>query len=83
MRRTLLSLALSTVLAAFTGCACDCCNPSGNACGCHLRPGLCCDRQGPQDGQQQAGNGGVVSWPYYTLRGPRDFLEANPQSIGP
>ena len=41
------------------------------------------DRQGPQDGQQQAGNGGVVSWPYYTLRGPRDFLEANPQSIGP
>jgi hypothetical protein len=80
MRRTLLSLAFSMVLAAFAGCACnDCCNP----CGCHVCPGGCCNRQGPQDGQQQAGAGGVVSWPYYTVRGPRDFLETNPQSIGP
>jgi hypothetical protein len=32
---------------------------------------------------QQAGGGGTVSYPYYTLRGPRDFLETHPQSIGP
>jgi hypothetical protein len=24
-----------------------------------------------------------VAYPYYNLRGPRDFLERNPQSIGP
>ena len=27
--------------------------------------------------------GGAVAYPYYNLRGPRDFLERNPQSIGP
>jgi hypothetical protein len=26
---------------------------------------------------------GVVTYPYYTLRGPRDFLQRNPQPIGP
>jgi hypothetical protein len=26
---------------------------------------------------------GAVAYPYYNLRGPRDFLERNPQSIGP
>jgi hypothetical protein len=26
---------------------------------------------------------GAVTYPYYTLRGPRDFLLANPPSIGP
>ena len=27
--------------------------------------------------------GGQVAYPYYTNRGPRDFLARNPQSIGP
>lgn len=31
--------------------------------------------QGPPTGQ--------VAYPYYTVRGPRDFLQANPPSIGP
>ena len=26
---------------------------------------------------------GAITYPYYTLRGPRDFLARNPQSIGP
>jgi hypothetical protein len=26
---------------------------------------------------------GVVTYPYYTTRGPRDFLDRNPQPIGP
>jgi hypothetical protein len=26
---------------------------------------------------------GQVTYPYYTLRGPRDFLARNPRSIGP
>lgn len=26
---------------------------------------------------------GAVAYPYYTNRGPRDFLQANPPSIGP
>ena len=26
---------------------------------------------------------GQVTYPYYTLRGPRDFLDRNPPSIGP
>ncbi len=29
------------------------------------------------------GTGGVVAYPYYTTRGPRDFLVDNPPSIGP
>jgi hypothetical protein len=26
---------------------------------------------------------GAIAYPYYTLRGPRDFLASNPSSIGP
>jgi hypothetical protein len=26
---------------------------------------------------------GAITYPYYTVRGPRDFLAKNPQSIGP
>jgi len=26
---------------------------------------------------------GAVAYPYYTTRGPRDFLASNPPSIGP
>jgi hypothetical protein len=38
---------------------------------------------GLNGGDLQAGQGATVSYPYYTLRGPRDFLETHPQSIGP
>jgi hypothetical protein len=76
MRNTFLLLAASTFLAMFVGCACNNCGSPCKAC------------QGKAAGQgqqqaQQAGPGGVVSYPYYTLRGPRDFLVTHPQSTGP
>ena len=45
--------------------------------------GLANSRTGRRSRRQQAGPGGTVSYPYYTTRGPRDFLETHPQSIGP
>ncbi len=82
MRHKLFALAASTFLAVMAGCACNnnCCN-RGNSC----PPAGCAGRGcagGPAAGQQ-GGPTGVVSYPYYTVRGPRDFLETNPQSIGP
>ena len=77
MRHTFLVLAASTFLALLAGCACNnnCCNnQSGKAAGV-VPP--------TASKPQQAGPGGAVSYPYYTIRGPRDFLETHPQSIGP
>ncbi len=51
-----------------------------------FRPGcLCKDRcAGQQYEQAPAGPAtGAVTYPYYTTRGPRDFLAKNPNSIGP
>lgn len=43
--------------------------------------------QGASQGASQAGAAGpatgAVTYPYYTTRGPRDFLAKNPPSIGP
>lgn len=40
---------------------------------------------GPAPGYGAYGGpaGGQVAYPYYTTRGPRDFLSPNPRSIGP
>lgn len=72
---------------------CKSCNDScdedqGRGCrecggrGCGL-----CRHHGQADGdQQQAQAGpatGTVTYPYYTTRGPRDFLAKHPESIGP
>jgi hypothetical protein len=77
MRHTFLAVAASTLLATVSGCACNnCCNPC-NA-GQH-KPAA----EHAAAAQQQVGPGGAVSYPYYTTRGPRDFLETHPQSIGP
>jgi len=38
---------------------------------------------GGQDGFTDGPPSGQVAYPYYTNRGPRDFLARNPQSIGP
>jgi hypothetical protein len=63
------------------------CAPGGGGCG----PGDCspgCARAsggGPMDdGSAFAGpTTGAVAYPYYTTRGPRDFLATNPRGIGP
>ncbi|RIK83550.1 MAG: hypothetical protein DCC67_05870 [Planctomycetota bacterium] len=74
------------------GCgACDGC-ASGGACqrlaeriasgGCH--GGLCPTGSYPEyPAFQQGPPVGQVAYPYYTTRGPRDFLLNNPPHIGP
>ncbi|MBN2127846.1 MAG: hypothetical protein JW741_00035 [Sedimentisphaerales bacterium] len=65
-------------------CGPDCGPNCGTDCGdcgqcercCRLR-GLC--RQPINPGPPT----GAVAYPYYTTRGPRDFLSSNPRSIGP
>lgn len=59
------------------------CGPGSRMCGamagCNPHAGGYPEAQnfnpGPQSGQ--------VAYPYYTVRGPRDFLRNNPPSIGP
>jgi hypothetical protein len=62
---------------------CPPCGPGGN---CDGSPG--CARSGgdggPADESAFAGPPtGGVTYPYYTTRGPRDFLATNPRGIGP
>jgi hypothetical protein len=57
----------------------------GHRC-CLLRGCFAKHRQHDGGGQEVAAPGpasGAVAYPYYNLRGPRDFLVRNPQSIGP
>ncbi|MGI9429658.1 MAG: hypothetical protein ACR2NM_13435 [Bythopirellula sp.] len=78
-------------------CGCDsggagnCSACGGNGCGlCQRMVGRiasgCCPHKG---GYPEAYNynpsppSGQVAYPYYTVRGPRDFLRNNPPSIGP
>ncbi len=51
----------------------DCCRECGGR-GCKL-----CQREQPCAGPAT----GAVTYPYYTTRGPRDFLAKHPESIGP
>lgn len=95
MKRFFLGLMLVASIAATTGCGCcggrPLCNLFGNC-------GLCKDKQGCGGGDCQAGCAdccgtdpgqyggpatGAVTYPYYTTRGPRDFLAKDPRSIGP
>ncbi len=71
MRHTFLVVAASSLLALVAGCACNTCCNQCNSC------------QGKAVQQPQQAPSGNVSYPYYTNRGPRDFLETHPQSIGP
>jgi len=56
------------------GCGCPCCAPG---------PGCCC-ASGDQNYNFAPGPPtGQTAYPYYTVRGPRDFLQSNPQPLGP
>ncbi|HLA84681.1 MAG TPA: hypothetical protein VJL29_07800 [Thermoguttaceae bacterium] len=60
-----------------TGCCEGCGDPACNG-GCGLRDRLC--------GREYVNPGpptGAVSYPYYTVRGPRDFLMKSPSPLGP
>ena len=97
MKRTIFVMLAVAALGMMTGCLHRHCRdnacPQAEACpaddGCHhfgLLKG-CCARHQCRDGGQEAAAPGpssaAVAYPYYNLRGPRDFLERNPQSIGP
>jgi hypothetical protein len=68
---------------------CGCCHDGcGSSCGGYDSCGGCggcdsCVAGGPNSssGGMMAG-GGSVTYPYYTTRGPRDYLASNPRSIG-
>jgi hypothetical protein len=84
MRNIFLLLAAVALLAAVSGCACcshGSCQDAPEGCqgcptGCHRGAG----GGGPDAGLAAPA---TVAYPYYTTRGPRDFLDRNPQSIGP
>lgn len=94
MKRAMLLLAAALTLTA-TGCAGNRCSCGGNGCGPgQLRPrgfalhrdhgGMLGHRGGPgaaDEGMPGPGSA-AIGYPYYTVRGPRDFLVDNPPSIG-
>jgi hypothetical protein len=61
------------------GYCCTCCGPPAPGC-----PVCCCGASGDHHYNFQPGPPvAQTAYPYYTLRGPRDFLLDNPPSIGP
>jgi len=42
-----------------------------------------CRLWGRCKGSARGPSTGAITYPYYTVRGPRDFLAADPRSIGP
>ena len=58
-----------------SGCGCGACDP-GHLCG---RPLLCRRNMASDPGPPI----GAVTYPYYTVHGPRDFLASDPRPIGP
>jgi len=99
MKRALLLLVVVLVLAGFSGCAqqpvaanggdpdvqpCACgrrawCWPFRNVCcgPCRERAAAPAAMAPPQPPIE------AITYPYYTIRGPRDFLERTPSPIGP
>jgi hypothetical protein len=81
MKLASFTLLAALVLAGLSGCAEDqACRQAamgqqggGDGRGCCRGPMP--DTPGPPTAE--------VTYPYYTLHGPRDFLDANPRSIGP
>jgi hypothetical protein len=60
----------------------DPCRPLCRACGGH-GCALCRGRGRGDEASNPGPATGAVTYPYYTTRGPRDFLAKNPSSIGP
>ncbi len=80
-----------------TCCSDSCCGNCGQGGSCACRQGSNCGACGGagcslcphSGGYPEPANfnpsppTGQTAYPYYTVRGPRDFLQANPRSIGP
>jgi hypothetical protein len=87
MRRLVYGLAFLGLIGAFSGCQSVCNNCRG---GLHGPPRVAGGAAGSVNGhhyrpetEPAGGPVGQVAYPYYTIRGPRDFLVDNPPSIGP
>jgi hypothetical protein len=69
------------------GCGDGGCGGGCSSCGGGGGPGSYAARGPRNSGGQPAFDdgppGGQVAYPYYTNRGPRDFLARDPRSIGP
>ena len=93
MRRALFALLAIVALAGLSGCAHDRVATNGGPVvgrDGHLghveriRGGRHAGRADDDpDGYVSGPPVAQVAYPYYTLRGPRDFLDRNPPSIGP
>jgi hypothetical protein len=59
------------------------CNDPARRPFCRLCRGRGCERCCEQACDAPGPATGAVTYPYYTVRGPRDFLAKNPSSIGP
>ena len=99
MKRAFLTLLTVTLVAGLSGCChdrmCRQKHGTGTAGALQASPTKCpktCQNQSPRG--RGRGNvceeafapgppSGSVSYPYYTTRGPRDFLDRDPMSIGP
>ena len=85
MRRLVVGLAFLGLISAFTGChsACNDCRCGG--LGLLHHGGLHGPARSHYQPETQPAGGpvGQYAYPYYTTRGPRDFLVDNPPSIGP
>jgi hypothetical protein len=91
MKRALLACFAVGVLAVLTGCNTDRMSRHGN---CVQAEYTCADAGCGRPGCPHCGHHceqafdpgpptGAITYPYYTLRGPRDFLMRNPPPIGP
>lgn len=95
MKRVLFAALLMAVASTGVGCRAFDNAVCGNGCGhCgFFKKNGCglfnhCGRRGAGDGAYAGGYAGgpptgQVTYPYYTNRGPRDFLAESPRSIGP
>jgi hypothetical protein len=87
MKRAVLAFFAMGVLAILSGCTTDpacsqrrCVRPEY---GCRRPDCPRCGRGGGQEATDPGPATGAITYPYYTLHGPRDFLQRTPSPIGP
>jgi hypothetical protein len=92
MKRAIFAALIMTVASLGVGCKCfdkAVCGDGCGRCGFFKRNGCGlfghCGCRGADDDGAYAGGPpvGQVTYPYYTNRGPRDFLAESPRGIGP
>jgi len=95
MKRAMSILAATLLVTALTGCGRQqtyCVQRGGVGVGgavqgsCPRCPDVCRDVRPSRcrgDAFDPGMPSGTVTYPYYTVRGPRDFLVSDPPSIGP